>query len=153
MPPASTWQAGGRLDGSCMLCRTSSPDRDLPVLPVPLRPREAACWPSVLLLISALGAGVFAGTRELARLLGEDEFSAVLHQGTRRSLLMCAANEYAIVVVLFSAEANLGLVKLYTPPAAESIGAVLAGAQARGEQVESVEHKFVLRDENLFELE
>lgn len=76
-------------------------------------------------LLSALGAGVFAATRELARLLGEDEFSVVLHQGTKRSILMCAASEDALIAVIFSSNASVGMVKLYTPPAAQSVRAIL----------------------------
>ncbi len=33
--------------------------------------------------ISALVAGSFAATKEMARLLGEDEFTAMFHQGER----------------------------------------------------------------------
>jgi len=83
------------------------------------------------LLISALGAGVYAATRELARLLGEDEFSCVLHQGVKRSILIGAASEDILLVVLFSGDARVGLVKLYTPTAAAAIRAVLEEAGAR----------------------
>ena len=102
-------------------------------------------------LISALGAGVFAATRELARLLGEDEFSSVLHQGEKRCILIGAASEEILLVVLFSGDARVGLVKLYTPAAAGAVRAVIEEVQQRGESRESVDRNFVLTDsEDLF---
>jgi len=99
------------------------------------------------LLISALGAGVFAATRELARLLGEDEFSTVLHQGMKRSILIAAATDEVLLVVMFSGEHRVGLVKLYTPTAAAAVRGVFESIQERGEaEEESVDHNFVLKD-------
>jgi predicted regulator of Ras-like GTPase activity (Roadblock/LC7/MglB family) len=99
------------------------------------------------LLISALGAGVFAATRELARLLGEDEFSTVLHQGIKRSILIGAANEEILLVVLFSGDHRVGLVKLYTPAAASAIRGVFEGVESRGDSgEESNDRTFVLKE-------
>lgn len=80
-------------------------------------------------LVSALGAGVFAATRELASLLGENEFSSVVHQGTRKSILMCAVDHDTLLLVVFGPEANFGLVKLYAPAAADAVRSVLAKAR------------------------
>jgi predicted regulator of Ras-like GTPase activity (Roadblock/LC7/MglB family) len=99
------------------------------------------------LLISALGAGVFAATRELARLLGEDEFSTVLHQGMKRSILIGAANEEILLVVLFTGDDRVGLVKLYTPAAAAAVRGVFDAITARGRTGgESTDHEFILKD-------
>jgi predicted regulator of Ras-like GTPase activity (Roadblock/LC7/MglB family) len=99
------------------------------------------------LLISALGAGVFAATRELARLLGEDEFSTVLHQGLKRSILIGAATDEILIVVLFSGDHRVGLVKLYTPAAATAIRGVFDEVQGRGETgADSVDRSFVLKN-------
>lgn len=96
------------------------------------------------LLISALGAGVFAATRELARILGEDEFSTVLHQGLKRSILMAAATDEVLLVILFSGEARIGMVKLYTPAAATAIRSVFTEVFTRGNQVESEDREYIL---------
>ncbi len=95
-------------------------------------------------LMSALGAGVFAATRELAGLLGEDEFSSVVHQGTSKSILINAIDEDALLLVIFGHDANLGLVRLYTPAAATSIRTVLERARS-GEDSMAAETTFVLR--------
>lgn len=97
-------------------------------------------------LMSALGAGVFAATRELAGLLGEDEFSSVVHQGTRRSILIASVDEESLLLVIFNAGANLGLVKLYTTPAASALRTVLDQVRARGEEEAVPNHLFVLRE-------
>jgi len=103
------------------------------------------------LLISALGAGVFAATRELAKLLGEDEFSSVIHQGTKRSILIGAADEDILLVVMFSGDAPIGLVKLYTPTAAAEVKNIVDEALIYAQTTESVDRNFVLQDEeNIF---
>ncbi len=97
-------------------------------------------------LMSALGAGVFAATRELAGLLGENEFSSVVHQGTRRSILICAVDEQSLLLVIFGTSANLGLVKLYASPAAMAMRAVLDRVRGRSEEETAPPgHTFVLR--------
>ncbi len=79
-------------------------------------------------LISALGAGVFGASRELARMLGEDEFSAVFHQGERRSIFIRAVSGDLLLVVVFTSSANVGLVKLYAAPAAQELQRVFQSA-------------------------
>jgi len=96
------------------------------------------------LLLSALGAGVFAASRELARVLGEDEFSAVFHQGERRSIFIRAVNSEVLLVIIFSNTANVGLVRLYASPAAGQMKALLEEVAAEAEVVEDAERAFVL---------
>ncbi len=103
------------------------------------------------LLISALGAGVFAASRELARILGEDKFSSVFHQGEKKSILICAVNRDVLLVVIFSNEASVGLVKLYSQPAADSLRTVLEEVRINQQTLDIPEHTFVLNTEdNLF---
>lgn len=95
-------------------------------------------------LLCALGAGVFGASRELAGLLGEDEFSAVLHQGERRSILLRAVTPEVLLVVIFTSGRRVGLVRLYAAPAAAEMRAVLAGAARGGGCVAHAEKAFVL---------
>ncbi|MFW5893876.1 MAG: roadblock/LC7 domain-containing protein [Verrucomicrobiota bacterium] len=104
-------------------------------------------------LLSALGAGVFSATRELARILGEDEFSIVLHQGALRSIILCAVNEDALLGVIFSSVSSVGLVKLYAPLAADSIRNVLEDVTRTGQEVEAEMQSFIVSDDgDLFAL-
>jgi predicted regulator of Ras-like GTPase activity (Roadblock/LC7/MglB family) len=84
------------------------------------------------LVISALGAGVFAASRELAMLLGEDKFSALVHQGEKKSIYISAVNVDVLLVVLFSSQVSLGVVKLYSAPAAAAVKAVVESPPAAG---------------------
>ena len=97
-------------------------------------------------LISALGAGVFSASRELARLLGEDTFSSVFHQGERKSIYICAVNTDVLLVVIFSNEGSVGLVKLYAGPAAESMRKVFDDVREREKEILIPEHTFVLNE-------
>lgn len=98
------------------------------------------------LLLSALGAGVFAASRELARILGEDEFSAVFHQGEKRSIFIRAVNREVLLVIIFSNTANVGLVRLYAGPAANEMRALFDEVIAAGAGVEHPERTFVLTE-------
>lgn len=102
-------------------------------------------------LLSALGAGVFSATGELAKLLGEDEFSVVLHQGTQRSIMICAASSDALLAVIFSSNASVGMVKLYAPPAAASVRSVLENEIEGRQNINRSNQQFVLnKNEDIF---
>ena len=98
------------------------------------------------LLISALGAGVFAASRELARLLGEDDFSAVFHQGEKRSIFICAVTLDVLLVVIFSNEATVGLVKLYATPAVAAMRKIIQELREHAVSKPHT-HAFVLNDD------
>ena len=63
--------------------------------------------------ISALVAGSFAATREMARLLGEEEFSTMFHQGQRDNIQISLVGDRALLSVIFDDRTNLGLVRFY----------------------------------------
>lgn len=63
--------------------------------------------------IAALVAGSFAATREMARLLGEEEFSQLYHQGNRDSIQIGLVSDRALFAIIFDDRTNLGLVRFY----------------------------------------
>jgi predicted regulator of Ras-like GTPase activity (Roadblock/LC7/MglB family) len=63
--------------------------------------------------ISALVAGTFAATRELARLMGEEQFTTLFHQGSRDSIQVSTVGERALFAMVFDQRTNLGLVRYY----------------------------------------
>lgn len=63
--------------------------------------------------ISALVAGSFAATREMARLLGEDEFATMFHQGQRDNIQISMVGERSLLAIVFDDRTNLGLVRFY----------------------------------------
>ena len=104
-------------------------------------------------LISALGAGVFMASRELARMLGEKEFNTVFHQGEHKNNFIRAVNADVLLVIIFSGSGSLGLVKLYSTPAVSELQGVFADIQQRHDEQPSADHRaFVLRDDNIFNI-
>lgn len=81
--------------------------------------------------ISALIAGSFAATKEMARLLGEEEFSIMFHQGVRDSIQLQLVSERTLLAVLFDERTNLGLVRFYAQEAGRRIAEVLEEAAGR----------------------
>jgi predicted regulator of Ras-like GTPase activity (Roadblock/LC7/MglB family) len=63
--------------------------------------------------ISALVAGSFAATREMARQLGEEEFATLFHQGQRDSIQVSLAGDRALFATVFDERTNLGQVRFY----------------------------------------
>jgi predicted regulator of Ras-like GTPase activity (Roadblock/LC7/MglB family) len=63
--------------------------------------------------IAALVAGSFASTREMAKLLGETEFTVLFHQGKEENIHIGLVAERALVVVIFDDRTTLGMVRLY----------------------------------------
>lgn len=64
--------------------------------------------------LSALVAGSFAATGEVARLLGEDNFSALSHQGAHQSIQVSTVGDRTLLAVVWDQRSNLGLVRFYS---------------------------------------
>jgi predicted regulator of Ras-like GTPase activity (Roadblock/LC7/MglB family) len=80
--------------------------------------------------ISALVAGSFAATREMARVLGEDEFSALFHQGKSDNIQLSLVGERALLTAIFDESTTIGMVRLYAAEAAKRLGAIFLRKEA-----------------------
>jgi predicted regulator of Ras-like GTPase activity (Roadblock/LC7/MglB family) len=78
-----------------------------------------------LSILSALAAGSFAATHELARRLGESEFSALYHEGHGQHILMSALHFECLLVTVFGDRTNIGLVRFYAQQASQSLNGLL----------------------------
>ena len=65
-----------------------------------------------LAALSALTAANFGATIEIARLLGEEEFTLLFHKGKSENVYFSAIGEHAIMVTLFDDRTSLGLIRL-----------------------------------------
>lgn len=85
--------------------------------------------------ISALVANAFAATREMAKLLGEREFSALFHQGAHDNIQLSLVGDRAILTVLFDDATTLGMVRLYVTEAVKRLAELFerTAKQIRGE--------------------
>lgn len=63
--------------------------------------------------LSALVAGSFAATREIAHILGEDAFTTLSHQGAHQSIQVSIVGERTLLAVVWDERSNLGLVRFY----------------------------------------
>ncbi len=83
--------------------------------------------------VSALIAGSFAATQEMARLLGETEFSILFHQGQRDSIQLQLIGERTLMGTLFDERTNLGMVRFYAQETADRLGEIFdeIGAENR----------------------
>ncbi|MBL8861804.1 MAG: roadblock/LC7 domain-containing protein [Planctomycetes bacterium] len=75
--------------------------------------------------IAALVAGSFAATREMARLLGEDEFATLFHQGERESIQISLVGERALLAMVFDQRTNLGMVRYYAVESVRRLSEIL----------------------------
>ncbi|MFC1587213.1 roadblock/LC7 domain-containing protein [Planctomycetota bacterium] len=67
--------------------------------------------------ISALVAASFAATQQIAKLLGEEEFSVLFHQGKTDSIQLTLVGDRMLLVVVFDQQTTPGMVRLYADQA------------------------------------
>lgn len=84
--------------------------------------------------ISALVAGSFAATKEMARLLGEDEFTAMFHQGERDNIQLSLVGDRTLLTILFDDRTTVGMVRLYASETAKKLADVYREALTRGDE-------------------
>lgn len=97
--------------------------------------RRGEALRSPLESISALIAGSFAATKEMARLLGEEEFTIMFHQGVRDSIQLQLIGARTLLAVLFDERTNLGLVRFYAQEAGLRVEEVLERASRRDRSI------------------
>ena len=104
--------------------------------------------------ISALVAGGYGATKEIAKLLGEDEFSVLYHQGRRENIQLTLVSDRVLLTVIFDDRTTLGLVRLYAQEAAKKIADVLEQLQDSNSGYEAIADDFAAnakeRLDNLF---
>ncbi len=81
--------------------------------------------------ISALVAGSFAATKEMARLLGEEEFTALFHQGERDNIQLSLVGDRTLLTILFDDRTTVGMVRLYANETAKKMADVYRDAMER----------------------
>lgn len=75
--------------------------------------------------LAALVAGAFASTKEMARILGEVEFSVIFHQGKNEHIHISLVSERSLMVIVFDDRTTIGMVRLYAEGLAKEVGRVL----------------------------
>jgi predicted regulator of Ras-like GTPase activity (Roadblock/LC7/MglB family) len=81
---------------------------------------------------ATLTAADFSANDQLARLIGESDFSVLFHQGERESMYLADVAKRVILVVLFDNRTTLGLVRLRMKSVVEELTRTFEGVFARG---------------------
>jgi len=81
--------------------------------------------------LAALAAAAFAATEQVAKLIGENAFSVLFHQGEERNIHLSVVGDTALMLTAFDDRTTLGLVRLYAGEAAQSLLPIVERIQGR----------------------
>jgi predicted regulator of Ras-like GTPase activity (Roadblock/LC7/MglB family) len=90
---------------------------------------------------SSLAAGNVAATTSMAKLIGEDVFPAVVHEGEHESIYICVIGR-SLLVVVFNERSTLGLVKLRAKRASHEVAALIDEMVQHSEQNKAQSNAF-----------
>lgn len=62
--------------------------------------------------LAALTAANFAATSQIAKMIGEDDFSLLFHKGKKDSIHFTKINQEFILVTIFGEDVSLGIIRL-----------------------------------------
>jgi predicted regulator of Ras-like GTPase activity (Roadblock/LC7/MglB family) len=71
--------------------------------------------------LSALAAGAFASTHEIARLIGEPEFSVLFHQGRTEHIHVSLIDNETLLMAIFDDRTTIGMIRLYAKDTEEAL--------------------------------
>lgn len=80
---------------------------------------------------ASLVAGDFAASDQLARLLGEEEFSSLYHAGEGRSMYLADISGWGILAALFDSKTTLGMIRLRSKTVVPKVADVFQAIAAR----------------------
>jgi predicted regulator of Ras-like GTPase activity (Roadblock/LC7/MglB family) len=87
-----------------------------------------------VLALAALTAANFGATAEIARLLGEEEFTLLFHKGRSENVYFSAVGEHTILVTLFDDKTSLGLIRLKISQIIDELSTITASIFEKGKK-------------------
>jgi len=82
-----------------------------------------------IIALAALSAANFGATSEIARLIGEEDFSLLFHKGNRENIHFSRAGENFLLGTIFGNEISLGFVRLKIAEVVSKILALITGKE------------------------
>ncbi len=76
--------------------------------------------------LSALTAANFGATAEIAKILGEEEFTLLFHKGRSENVYFSAIGEHVILVTLFDDRTSLGVIRLQIGKIIDELSKILS---------------------------
>lgn len=99
-----------------------------------------------LVSFASLCAADFEANYQLAKLIGEKDFSTLYHQGARESMYLGKIAHGVVLVVLFDKRTTLGLVRLRVKRTVEELSAIIDGLfdklEYRHEEYDAIDEDF-----------
>ncbi len=77
--------------------------------------------------LAALSAANFAATAEIAKLIGEDDFTLMFHKGGKRNIHFSRLGKDYLVITLFNDNVSLGLIRLKLVGAIQQLINIIQG--------------------------
>ena len=87
--------------------------------------------------VSALAAGVFSATNELARILGEKEFTITFHQGKETNIHISLITPNTLLAIIFDNRAPIGAIRFWAKKVGNSVKEIIKRAEKRSSQHEA----------------
>lgn len=84
-----------------------------------------------IMALAVLSAANFAATAQIAKLIGEEDFTLLFHKGDRRNIHFNRLSQDYIIITLFDDSVSLGLIRLKSHNAIERLTAVLSGLEGK----------------------
>ncbi|HOI93192.1 MAG TPA: roadblock/LC7 domain-containing protein [Syntrophobacter fumaroxidans] len=81
--------------------------------------------------LAALSAANFAATAEIAKLIGEEDFSLLFHKGDKRNIHFSRLGREHIIITLFNETVSLGLIRLKLNRAIEQMASIFKGLEGK----------------------
>jgi len=81
--------------------------------------------------LAALAAAGFAATQEMARLIGEPEFSVLFHQGEHEHIYVSLVGDEALMMMVFDDRTTIGLVRVLSKEACKKLDGIFANVSRR----------------------
>lgn len=81
--------------------------------------------------LCALSAANFAATAEIAKLIGEEDFTLLFHKGDTRNIHFSRLGKEYIIITLFNENVSLGLIRLKLNNAIEQLATVFEGLEGK----------------------
>ncbi len=87
--------------------------------------------------LSALNAGNYAATREMARLIGESQgFKFLFLEGENKNIYLCNVGYDFLLSIVFAKTVALGMIRIYANKAVKQISSILEKAQKQEQMAE-----------------
>lgn len=83
--------------------------------------------------LAALVAGSFASTRQVAKILGEPEFSVLFHQGANQNIHVTLVGDRTLQVSVFPQNVKTGMIQVLSKELAEQVLGLLNSIENRSE--------------------